>query len=88
VLLLMGEHVEYDPHEGIGADVCLGYHVQGAAIVAVQQAVAELVQMCTSDLHVREVVVVVVAAGARGWGGTPLLRRWRREVGPQQGAQP
>jgi hypothetical protein len=54
------------PHEGVSTAVCLGYHAQGAAIVAVQQAVAELVQQRTPDLHVRE---VVVAAGARGRGG-------------------
>jgi hypothetical protein len=57
--------------------------MQSAAIVAPQQAIAELVQQHALDLHVREVVV----AAARGRGGTPLPR-WRQEVRPQQGAQP
>jgi hypothetical protein len=52
--------------------------------VAVQQAVAKLVQQRALDLHVWD---VVVAAGAQGRGGAPLLRRRRQEVRPQQGAQ-
>jgi hypothetical protein len=85
VIANAGECVEYDPCEGVGAAVCLGYHAQGAATVAVQQAVAKLLQQRAPDLHVRE---VIVAAGAQGRGGAPLLRWRRQEVRPQQGAQP
>jgi hypothetical protein len=70
-------------YKGIGAAVRLGNHAQGAAVVAPQQAIAELVQQRAPDLHVQEVVV----AAARGRGAAPLPR-WRREGRPQQGAQP
>jgi hypothetical protein len=68
-------------YKGIGAAVRLGYHAQGAAVVASQQAIAKIVQQRAPDLHVRAVVV----AAAHGRGGAPLPR-WRREVRPQQGA--
>jgi hypothetical protein len=70
-------------YKGISAAIHHGYHVQGAAIVAPQQAIAKLVQQCAPDLHVQEVLVAAVC----GRGGAPLPRWWR-EVRPQQGVQP
>jgi hypothetical protein len=61
------ERVKYDPHEGVSAAVGTGYHVQGDAVVAPQQAIAKLVQMRAPDLHVQE----AVAAAAHGRGRTP-----------------
>ncbi len=74
---------ELEGYKGIGAAICPGYHAQGSAVTAPQQAIAKLIQQRAQDLHVREVVV----AAARGRGGAPLPR-WRREVRLQQGAQP